>query len=102
LIIEEAFTSIRDMGKIIYPYIPSFFVADRFNSLSRIEKINIPKLFIHSRNDNFVPFKLGEKLYKKAKEPKLLAVITGNHNSAFLESEKDYIGYIREFVRGLK
>jgi hypothetical protein len=102
LITEEAFSNISDMGKIMYPYIPSFFVSDKFNSLARIEKINLPKLFIHSRNDNLVPFELGEKLYKKAKEPKQLAAITGDHNHAFLESEKDYTGYIREFVKGLK
>lgn len=99
LIIEEAFTSIRDMGKLTYPWLPSFFVTDRLNSLTRVGKINIPKLFIHSRNDNLVPFVLGEKLYKKAQEPKYLVVISGGHNSAFLESEQDYTGYIKNFVK---
>ena len=101
LITEEVFSSIRDMGKIMYPYLPSFFVSDRFNSLARIEKINIPKLFIHSRNDNLVPFALSEKLYKKAKEPKRLAIISGDHNYAFLESEKEYTKALREFIQEL-
>jgi hypothetical protein len=102
LIIEETFTSIRDMAKIIYPYFPSVFVADRFNSLTRAGKISIPKLFIHSRNDDIVPFSLGEKLYKKAREPKHLVVISGGHNNAFLESEQDYTGYVKNFVKTLK
>jgi len=101
LITEETFTSVRDMGKVAYPYLPSFFVSDRFNSLSRIEKINIPKLLIHSRNDNLVPFALAEKLYKKAKEPKRLAIISGDHNYAFLESEKEYIKALCEFIQEL-
>ncbi len=102
LITEEAFTSIRDMGKIMYPWLPSFFAADRFDSLIRVGKVSTPKLFIHSRNDNIVPFSLGEKLYKNAAEPKMLAIIHGGHNEAFLESEREYIADIRHFINNLK
>jgi len=101
LITEETFTSIRDMSRLVYPYLPSFFVSDSFNSLLRIDKIEMPKLFIHSRNDDIVPFELAEKLYKKAKEPKRLAIIYGDHNGAFLESEKEYTNALRNFIQEL-
>lgn len=67
-----------------------------------ILKILKQKLFIHSRNDNLVPFGIGEKLYKNANEPKQLAVIGGGHNDAFLISEKDYTVHIRNFIKELK
>lgn len=102
VITEETFSSMRDIAKDIYPFLPSFFVSDAFNSLSVIEKVSIPKLIIHSQDDEMISFKHAQKLYDKAKEPKTLAAINGSHNSAFLESEKEYIRHIREFIEGLK
>jgi len=102
VITEETFTSMRDIAKDIYPFLPSFFVSDRFNSLSRIEKVSIPKLIIHSKDDKMIPFSNAQKLYDKAKEPKALAAINGSHNDAFIESEKNYKNYIREFIKGIK
>jgi hypothetical protein len=102
VITEETFSSMRDIAKDIYPFLPSFFVSDAFNSLSVIEKVSVPKLIIHSKDDEMISFKHAQRLYDKAKEPKVLAAINGNHNSAFLESEKEYISHIREFINELK
>lgn len=101
VITEEAFSSMRGIAKDMYPFIPSFLVSDRFNSVSRIEKVDIPKLIIHSKNDEMIPFSNAQTLYNKAKDPKVLAAISGSHNDAFIESEKDYTNYIREFIKKL-
>ena len=102
IITEETFSSVRDVAKNIYPFLPSFFVSDKFNSVSRIGKLTIPKLIIHSKDDEMIPFKHAQKLYESAKDPKILVAISGSHNSAFLDSGKDYKNHIREFIEGLK
>jgi fermentation-respiration switch protein FrsA (DUF1100 family) len=102
LIIEEAFTNIADMAKRIYPFIPVFLISAKFDSLAKVRNINIPKLFIHSKDDEIVPLELGDKLYAAAKEPKRFAEISGSHNSAFLDSKKDYVSAIAAFIRELE
>ncbi len=101
IILEGGFSSVRDIARKYYPYIPSFVIADRFNSLSRIQKINIQKLFIHSKNDEIIPFKLAVKLFDLAPRPKELVEITGGHNTAFLDSKEKYISSISSFIKNL-
>jgi len=102
VITEETFSSMRDIAKDIYPFFPSFLISGKFNSLSKIEKLNIPKLIIHSEDDEMIRFTHAQKLYNAAREPKTLAVINGSHNSAFIDSEKAYKNHINEFIKELK
>ncbi len=101
LIVEGAFTRGRDMARRIYPFLPAFLFSDSFDSLSKIKSIAAPKLFIHSTNDEIVPFALARQLYEAAGEPKRFAEIRGGHNSAFLDSQQEYISAIKEFTEGL-
>jgi fermentation-respiration switch protein FrsA (DUF1100 family) len=102
LIIEEAFTNISDMAKRNYPFIPAFLISTKFDSLAKVRNINTPKLFIHSKDDEIVPWGLGNKLYTAAGEPKRIVAISGSHNTAFLDSKEDYISAITVFIKGLK
>jgi uncharacterized protein len=101
LITEEAFTSLRDMAGLVYPFIPSFLVSDKFDTVSKIKKVNCPKLIIHSLSDEIVPFRLGEKLFDAAKEPKQFLEIRGGHNTAFLDSGEKYKEGLKFFLRKL-
>lgn len=99
IITEVAFSNIRDMAKIYYPYIPSFLISARFDSLAKIPFLSVPKLFILCETDEIVPFNLGKKLYDIALEPKRLIVLKGSHNTAFLDSIKEYVSGIASFVK---
>ncbi len=101
LILEGAFTNISDMAKVIYPFVPSFLISVKFDSLAKIKNVEAAKLFIHSRDDEVVPFKLGKKLYAAAKEPKKFCQIIGDHNIDFLDFEKQCLPVIEEFINGL-
>lgn len=101
LITEELFSSAKDMARRIYPFLPSFLFGIRFDSLSKIKKIDAPKLIIHSKNDEIVPFDLAKKLYGAAKEPKQFVELIGGHNTAFLDSEEKYVASIKSFIQGL-
>ena len=99
LITEEAFASIRDMAKIVYPFIPPFIVSNKFDALSKIKNVTCPKLIIHSTDDEIVPFYLGEKLFNAARPPKEFLKIRGSHNTAFFDSEEQIKSGIKSFLK---
>jgi len=101
IILEGSFSSGRDLAKKIYPFLPSIFFSDRFNSLSKINKIDAPKLFIHSKNDEIVPVKYAKRLFYYAREPKCFVEIEGDHNSAFIISRDRYISALDSFIKKL-
>ncbi|MBN1527239.1 MAG: alpha/beta hydrolase [Candidatus Omnitrophica bacterium] len=101
LITEEAFSSVKDMAAIAYPFLPHFIFSSRFDSLSKIKDVSCPKLIMHSIDDEIVPFSLGQKLFDAAAEPKKFLKLRGGHNTAFLDSKKDYTEGIRAFLKGL-
>ena len=102
LITEDAFSSVRDMARVVYPFIPSFIVSNKFDSVSKIRNVPCAKLIIHSVDDEIVPFGLGERLYNEASQPKRFLKLRGAHNTAFLDSEKVFAEGIRSFLKDLK
>jgi len=99
LICESTFTSAVDMGKLVFPYLPAaLLVFDKYDSISRVGQLLLPKLFIHSREDELVPFEQGERLYRTAAPPKEFLEIQGGHNGGFLESEEIYRKAIDGFL----
>lgn len=102
LITEGAFSNAKDMARRIYPFLPSFVFKSKFDSIAKIKNIAAPKLFIHSKNDEIVPFDLAQKLYDAAGQPKQFVEIIGGHNSAFLDSEEKYGNSIALFIQKLR
>ncbi|OGX43250.1 MAG: hypothetical protein A3G37_01090 [Omnitrophica WOR_2 bacterium RIFCSPLOWO2_12_FULL_46_30] len=101
LIIDSAMSSAKDMVKTIYPFLPYWVFSSRFDSENKIKSIGIPKLIIHSINDEIVPFRLGRKLYDNALEPKEFLQIHGGHNSCFFESENILKAKVADFLKRL-
>lgn len=101
LITEDVFTSLKDMVKVAYPLVPHFMLSTRFDSISKIKKVTCPKLFIHSIDDEIVPFYLGERLYNAARPPKKFLKIRGGHNTAFLDSKEQFKEGIKSFLDSL-
>ena len=63
--------------------------------------IRCPKLFVHSLQDEIVPFGLGLRLYREAANPKELLKIRGGHNDGHLVSEHRYLEGLQEFLAGV-
>lgn len=99
VIFESTFTSIADMGKHYYPYLPtSFLTRIKYPSINRIAAIKSPKLIIHSKNDDIVPYKYGKQLFKAANKPKIFLDIHGGHNEGYLISGETYTQGIDKFI----
>ena len=101
LITEDVFTSVRDMARVVYPFIPGFLISDRFDSIPKIAEITCPKLIMHSVNDEIVPFKQGQALFRAAGPPKTFIELKGSHNTAFVDSESQFIEGIKAFLQSL-
>jgi len=102
VILEGAFSKGRDMAKRFYPFLPYFLFSNSFDSLSRIKSIKYPKLFLHSIDDEIVPFDLAKKLYDDAPPPKELVKLSGSHNSCFMDIKESYISALDKFIKELK
>jgi len=99
LIVESCFTSTVEMGKEVFPFLPvKLIVQQKFDSLSKVANIRIPKLFVHSPNDDIIPYHHGEKLFEAAAEPKSFLKIFGDHNEGFLASGDHYIEGLSQFL----
>jgi uncharacterized protein len=102
VIIEEPFTSVADVGAKMFPYLPvRLLVRDKYDTLSKIDRINAPLLILHSRDDEFFPMSQAERLLAAAREPKRLVELRGGHNDAFLVSVDLYRSALKESVRQL-
>jgi fermentation-respiration switch protein FrsA (DUF1100 family) len=100
VIMEEPFTSVGDVGRKMFPFMPvQFLVKNKYDTLSKIGRINAPLLIFHSRGDEIFPFEYAERLLSAAKEPKCLVELTGNHNDAFYVSLPAYRQGLREFLQ---
>jgi fermentation-respiration switch protein FrsA (DUF1100 family) len=106
LIVQSSFTSAGDMAASILPFLPRFLLRTRMDSLGKIQRVHCPKLFIHSRADEVVPYELGRRLYEAAPQPKEFYEVKGSpHNSTYVVGGKPYFEELRSFckmVSGLK
>jgi fermentation-respiration switch protein FrsA (DUF1100 family) len=71
LILEAPPTNVAEVAQCHFPYVPAArLVTDRFDSLSRIDKVRAPILVLHGENDRVVPVRFGRVLFDAAPEPK--------------------------------
>ena len=99
LIVDSSFSSGADIAKDIFPFVPSMILTIKMDSKKKVKAITIPKLFIHSINDEIIPFYLGERLFQAASEPKKFLKIIGGHNTSHIDSQEIYQSGIRQFLQ---
>ena len=102
LIIDSAFTSIADMGRLVLPWFPVGLATIRFDNLSRLPRVTLPTLFLHSVDDDIIPYEMAVRNYAASGAArKTLFDLKGSHNEAFLESGPAYPKAIRDFLASL-
>ena len=99
IIIESGFKSIPALGAKFFPYLPIRLISRfQYSTIDKVSMINMPKLFIHSPQDEMIPYEHGAALFEKAAEPKEFLQITGGHNEGFLTSGKIYTDGLNRFI----
>ncbi len=102
LIVESSFSSFPEVARDYYPYLPVGLIARyQYPTAEYVSRSACPKLIMHGRDDEVVPFYHGEKIFKAAKPPKRFVELKGDHNDGFSLSGDVYKNSISEFLDSL-
>jgi uncharacterized protein len=103
LVVQSTFTSVADMAKAAFPWLPfSPPLRNRYESIAKIGRVHAPKLFLHGDQDDVVPFSQGERLFRAAQPPKRFVKLQGAHHNDTIDLRgSEYFGAVEEFLRGL-
>jgi fermentation-respiration switch protein FrsA (DUF1100 family) len=88
IVLESAFTSMADMGRLRYPMFPIDWLLDqRFDTAQKVARLLQPIVIVHGTRDDIVPAGMAERLLAAAREPKRLLLVPGaGHEDALQNS----------------
>ncbi len=100
LVLQSTFTSVRDVGRVHYPFLPSAVVPDAYPSIRLVGKLEAPLLLLHGERDDVVPLSQGRALFEAAAGSKRMRVFPGLGHSdlvplagpAYAEAITEWVG----------
>ncbi len=96
LILEAPYSSITEVAESRYLVPANLLLRDQYRSIDFIDKISMPLLWLHGKQDRTVPFRFGEKLFDRAHKPKQAAIFPeGGHDNLY---EYGAFEKVRDFV----
>jgi uncharacterized protein len=102
LVLLSAFTGVRDLGRLHYPFVPAALVPDAYPTLRLIEELEAPLLVLHGDRDDIVPLSQGRALFEAAPGSKHMHVFPGlGHNDLVSLAGSELARVIASWVRGI-
>lgn len=99
LILESTFTSLADIGKHHYFFLPvKLIVGNSFDTLGKMKNISCPVLVAASLEDEIVPGEQGQILFEAARPPKRFLQLKGDHNWGFMSTGRAYVQGLDTFL----
>jgi hypothetical protein len=84
LVLIAPFTSIPAVAGRHAPMLPtSILIGDKFDTLSKASKIDLPTTVVHGTDDGVVPFDMGERLSKSFPHAMFVPIPGGAHADLF-------------------
>jgi pimeloyl-ACP methyl ester carboxylesterase len=103
LVLLSAFTGVRELGRLHYPFVPAPLVPDAYPALRRIHELRAPLLVLHGDRDEIVPLSQGRALFEAAPGPKRMHVFAGlGHNDLVPRAGAEFARVIAFWVSGLQ
>jgi fermentation-respiration switch protein FrsA (DUF1100 family) len=100
VVLVSTFTSVRDIARRHYPFVPAAAVPDAYPSLRLVGELRAPLLVLHGDRDDLVPLMYGQELYDAAPEPKRMHVLAGvGHNDLVDGAGPEWAAAIAGFAR---
>ena len=101
LVLRSPFTSLADVGRLHYPYLPvRSLLKDRYDSVGRIGAVPSPVLVVAGGADRIIPARQSWELYDAARGPKRYVEIPGaDHNDWELLAGDRFVGEVLALVR---
>jgi fermentation-respiration switch protein FrsA (DUF1100 family) len=99
MIIESSFTSGVDMARRLYPFLPVQLITRlRYPVAEYASRLECPVLVVHSRDDEIIPFAMGQSIFSAVKQRKSFLELRGDHNNGFYISRHDYLAGLDRFI----
>jgi len=100
LILRSPFTSLSDMGRLHYPFLPTGpLLRDHFDSVGRIGRVAYPVLIVAGERDQIVPLGQSRRLYDAISTTGRLVVVPGaDHNDYELLAGEQLIAEIARLL----
>ncbi|RTL60555.1 MAG: alpha/beta hydrolase [Hyphomicrobiales bacterium] len=103
LVLEAPYTSIVDMAKLAYPYLPAqWFLTDRYETDKVLPQVHMPLLILHGAQDGLIPIRMGEALLEIANPPKTLVAFPDGAHSNLYSPGRDAQIKVRDWFAALK
>ena len=100
LVLQSTFTSVRDMARLHYPFVPAALVPDAYPTRERIAHVKSPVLILHGDRDDIVPVGHGQALFAAATAPRRLEIVRGaGHNDFVMVAGTAYGAMIAAWAR---
>jgi pimeloyl-ACP methyl ester carboxylesterase len=99
VVAEGAPASMVDINQRRYPFFPVRLVMrNRFESIGKIDRVTVPILFLHSREDSVIAIADARRLYEAAPGPKRFVEVRGGHVGAIEQDGGRFSDAIRSFL----
>ena len=103
LILESAFTSVPDAAQDVYPWLPARWLSRlRHATGDYVRDVQSPVLVVHSKDDEIISYRHGERIFDAANEPRSMLTIRGGHNDAIVRDEEAYLAGLKRFVASIE
>ena len=100
VILESPFTSMEILAQKYYPYLPAkYILKDKYKSINKISKIKSPLLVMHGKEDNIVPFSIGQEIYEKFDGTKYKYF--NDYDDHMMDFNENLIKSLKEFISSL-
>jgi alpha-beta hydrolase superfamily lysophospholipase len=100
LVLISPYTSITAMASRALPLLPTRWLCpDKYDSLSKAPRVNVPTLVVHGDQDEVVPFAMGQQIAAAIPGARIKVVPGGHHNDLFRIDELGLEDAIAEAAR---
>jgi uncharacterized protein len=103
LVLVSAFTGIRELGRLHYPFVPAVLIPDAYPTLRRIPALQAPVLILHGDRDEIVPPSQGRALFEAAPAARRIHVFPGlGHNDLVPRGGAEFAQVIASWASALQ
>jgi uncharacterized protein len=100
LVLRSPFTSLTDMARTHYPFVPTWLLRDRFPVEDTVSRLEVPVLVVLGTGDSIVPPDLSRRVHQAVGGPSSLVEMEGlDHNDSELSAGEDLAAVIGSFVK---